>query len=129
MSTAFLISSRSSCSRLNVGCILVSSGENPNRVIAAGYNGHLPGIPHIQRIREGREQSTVHAEQNAVADAARRGVSIGGSHAYITHFPCVNCAKVLAASGVTNVNYHLDYHNDDLVYELLGESNITLDQL
>ncbi len=129
MATAFLIASRSSCSRLNVGCILVSGGDQKNRIIAAGYNGFLPGAPHTSRVRDGHEQATVHAEQNAICDAARRGANIAGATAYVTHFPCGHCAKILAAAGVKSVKYHFDYKNDELVCELFAESHLTLEQL
>jgi len=67
-----------------------------------------------------------HAEQNAIADAARRGVSVAGSVAYISHFPCINCAKILAAAGVREIKYHDDYNNDDLVVGLLGDAGVTI---
>ena len=129
MAMALLISSRSPCERLHVGCVLVSAGEHKNRVVAAGYNGFLPGAPHKSRVRDGHEQATVHAEQNAITDAARRGVSVNHATAYITHFPCVNCTKMLAATGVSGIRYHLDYRNDPLVLELLRESGIDIRQL
>jgi dCMP deaminase len=129
MAMALLISSRSPCERLHVGCVLVSAGEHKNRVVAAGYNGFLPGAPHKSRVRDGHEQATVHAEQNAITDAARRGVSVNNATAYITHFPCVNCTKMLAATGVRGIRYHLDYRNDPLVLELLRESGIEIKQL
>ena len=65
MATALLMASRSSCDRLHVGCVIVSGGSQKNRIIAAGYNGFLPGAPHASRVRDGHEQATVHAEQNA----------------------------------------------------------------
>jgi dCMP deaminase len=126
MATALLLSSRSACGRLHVGCLLVSGGEHANRVVAAGYNGYLPGCAHRSHVRDGHEQATVHAEQNAIADAARRGVSVAGATAYISHFPCINCAKVLAAAGVRAVKYHRDYDNDPLVFELLSEAGIAV---
>ena len=129
MATALLMASRSSCERLNVGCVLVSGGDRKNRIVAAGYNGFLPGAPHNSRVRDGHEQATVHAEQNAVCDAARRGVSLEGTTVYITHFPCINCAKILAAAGIRQINYHRDYRNDTLVREILRESGVTLQQL
>lgn len=129
MSTAILISSRSSCERLNVGCVLVSGGEHKNRIIAAGYNGFLAGAAHKSRVRDGHEQATVHAEQNAISDAARRGVSVNGSTAYITHFPCINCAKILAAAGVKSVKYLHDYHNDPLVFDIFKESGVEIIKL
>lgn len=129
MATALLMASRSSCERLNVGCVIVSGGAQKNRIIAAGYNGFLPGASHTSRLRDGHEQATVHAEQNAISDAARRGVSLEGTTAYVTHFPCINCAKILAAAGIQQIKYHRDYRNDDLVKDLLGESGIELVQL
>jgi dCMP deaminase len=94
--------------------------------VAAGYNGFLPGTPHVSRLRSGHEQATVHAEQNAVADAARRGSSVEGCIAYITHYPCINCAKILAAAGISEVRYRLDYHNDPLVAPLLAEAGVKI---
>lgn len=126
MSTALLISLRSSCERLLVGCVLVSGGAHRNRIIAAGYNGHLPGAPHDSHIREGHEQATVHAEQNAIADAARRGISVQGATAYTSHFPCINCAKILASAGIAEVRYHWDYRNDPLVAELFAQVGIPI---
>jgi dCMP deaminase len=126
MATAMLIASRSACGRLHVGCVLVSAGEHPHRIIAAGYNGFLPGAAHESRIRDGHEQGTVHAEQNAVADAARRGVSVAGATAYISHYPCVTCAKILSASGIRDVKYHFDYEADPLVEDLFAEAGIRM---
>jgi len=129
MATAFLISSRSADNRLHVGCVMVSSGAHKNRIIAAGYNGFLPGSPHKSRMRDGHEQATVHAEQNAISDAARRGVSLDGATAYITHYPCINCAKIMAAAGVREVKYHFDYRNDEIVAEIFAEANIAVIKL
>ncbi len=129
MATALLMASRSSCQRLNVGCVIVSGGSQKNRIVAAGYNGFLPGAPHTSRVRDGHELATVHAEQNAVSDAARRGVSLDGATTYITHFPCINCAKILAAAGIRFIKYHRDYRNDELVKNLLEESGVHLEQL
>lgn len=83
----------------------------------------------MSRMRDGHEQATVHAEQNAISDAARRGVSLDGATAYITHYPCINCAKIMAAAGIAEVKYHMDYHNDSLVGELLEEANIKVVKL
>lgn len=129
MATAVLLSTRSPCERLHVGCVLVSGGERRNRIVAAGYNGFLPGTPHVSRIRDGHEQATVHAEQNAVADAARRGSSLEGCIAYVTHFPCINCAKILAAAGIAEVRYRADYRNDPLVAPLLTDAGIAICKL
>ena len=102
--------------------------KNKNRIIAAGYNGFLPGLPHHSIVRDGHEQATVHAEQNALADAARRGVTTQDSIAYVTHFPCINCAKMLLAAGIKYCYYHEDYHNDSLVADLFKEANVPLEK-
>jgi dCMP deaminase len=129
MATAVLISTRSNCDRLHVGCIIVTGGDRKNRLVAAGYNGFLPGTPHVSRVREGREQATVHAEQNAIADAARRGSSVDGCVAYVTHFPCINCAKILAAAGIAEIKYRDDYCNDPLVTPLLLDAGVKIIKL
>jgi dCMP deaminase len=129
MATALLLSTRSPCERLHVGCVIVSGGDRKNRIVAAGYNGFLPGTPHVSRVREGHEQATVHAEQNAIADAARRGSPVEGCIVYVTHFPCINCAKILAAAGIAEIRYRGDYHNDSLVEPLLTESGVKVTRL
>ena len=129
MATAVLLSTRSPCERLHVGCLLVSGGARSNRIIAAGYNGFLPGSPHVSRVRDGHEQATVHAEQNAVADAARRGSSLEGCIVYVTHYPCINCAKILSAAGISEVRYREDYHNDEIVAALLKDSGVKVTKL
>ena len=122
MSIAILISSRSSCDRLHVGCVLVKN----TRILSVGYNGFLPGAPHDSHVVNNHEQATVHSEQNAVSDAACRGISINGSIAYITHFPCINCAKILAASGVKIIKYLSDYKNNNLVKTILSGANVEI---
>jgi dCMP deaminase len=129
MATAKLIASRSNCERLNVGCVIVTGGNRRNRLVAAGYNGWLPGTPHVSRVRDDHEMSTVHAEQNAIADAARRGSSVEGCTAYVTHYPCINCAKILAAAGIAEVKYHDDYNNDPLVAPILAEAGVRIVKL
>ena len=102
---------RSPCKRLQVGCVLVKE----NRIIAQGYNGFLPGCIHESKMRDGHEMATIHAEQNAISDCAKRGVNCNNSIAYITHYPCINCMKILCASGIKNIKYINDYNNDELV--------------
>jgi dCMP deaminase len=125
MSTALLLSCRSSCNRLHVGCVLVKN----NRIISAGYNGFLPGAPHESIIVNNHEIATVHAEQNAISDCASRGVSVKDATAYITHFPCINCAKILAASGIKEIVYLNNYKNDNNVLTLLGNVNINVKKI
>ncbi len=113
---------RSPCLRLQVGCILVKD----NRIISQGYNGFLPNAPHISIIRDDHEMATVHAEQNAIADCAKRGVNCNKSIAYITHYPCINCAKLLLASGIKEIKYIDDYKNDELVKHFCEQLNINI---
>ena len=114
MKAATLASVRSPCERLKVGCVLVKN----NRLISMGYNGFLAGTDHRSIIRWGHEQATIHAEINAITDAAKRGVSIDDSVAYITHYPCINCFKALASSGVKKIYYQVDYKNNPILEEL-----------
>jgi dCMP deaminase len=123
ISTALLISCRSSCNRLHVGCILVKN----NRIISSGYNGFLPNSNHISIIKNDgnntHEQATVHAECNAIADCATRGVNTKDATAYITHYPCINCFKILVASGIKEIKYLHDYKNDENINILLNNMN------
>lgn len=122
---ALLISARSTSKRLKVGSVIVKN----NRIISAGYNGFPSGTPHISIMRDGHEQNTIHAEQNAIADAARRGVSIENTTIYVTHRPCINCTKFIISSGITNIKYLEDYRNDELADELLNASKITIQKV
>ena len=117
--------SRSPCDRLNVGCILVYE----NRIISQGYNGFLPGCAHVSIVRDGHEQATVHAEQNAIADCAKRGVSCRGAIAYITHYPCIICARILLAAGIAVIKYISDYKNDELVGAFCTEMGVPIIKL
>ena len=115
----------SPCERLQVGCLLVKE----NRIISQGYNGFLPGCSHRSIVRDGHEQSTVHAEQNAISDCAKRGVSCKDSTAYITHYPCIICCRILLASGITSIRYIEDYKNDELVKKFTDELNVEVIQI
>jgi len=125
MSIAFLIASRSNCDRLHVGCVLVKD----TRIISVGYNGFLSKVPHKSYVRDGHEMATVHSEQNAISDCAKRGVNCADATAYITHYPCINCFKILIASGIKNILYHDDYRNDPLVSQLAEDGKITIKQI
>lgn len=114
--------SRSACERLQVGCLLVKN----NRIISQGYNGFLPSLPHESIIRNNHEQATVHAEQNAIADCAKRGVSCDGCTAYITHYPCIICTRILLASGIKEIKYLEDYKNDELVKHFCDQMNVSI---
>ena len=118
-------SERSPCERLKVGCLLVKE----NRIISQGYNGFLPNHPHVSIVKNNHEQATVHAEQNAIADCAKRGVSCSGSTAYITHYPCIICCRILLASGISKVKYLEDYKNDELVSIFFNQSSTSISKI
>jgi dCMP deaminase len=115
-------SKRSPCSRLKVGCLLTRN----NRIISQGYNGFLPGCPHESIIRNNHEQATLHAEQNAVANCAKRGVSCNNCTAYVTHYPCIICTRMLLASGIKTIKYINDYKNDELVEKFCQQCNVNI---
>ena len=115
-----LTATRSSCNRLKVGCLLVKD----NRIISQGYNGFLAGCPHKSIVVNNHEQATVHAEQNAITDCAKRGVSSNDCIAYITHYPCINCYKLLCASGIKEIKYINDYKNDENIDKILSNVKI-----
>ena len=126
MSIAKLASIRSACSRLKVGCVIVKD----KHVVSMGYNGFLPSFPHESIVINDHEQATVHAEQNAIADAACRGTSVNNGTAYITHYPCINCFKILIASGIKQIYYLNDYNNNNIIDKLLEKnSSITLKKI
>lgn len=119
---ANLIASHSSCERLHVGCVLIRD----NRILSTGYNGCLTGVPHLSRIANNHEQTTLHAEQNCIADCAKRGISTDGATAFITHFPCIHCFKLLLSAGIVGITYINDYHNERLVMELAALAKIRI---
>ena len=116
---------RSPCDRLHVGCLFVKD----NRIISQGYNGFLPGCEHKSIIRDDHEQATIHAEQNCIADCAKRGVSSEGCIAYITHYPCIICCRLLLASGIKSIKYINNYKNDELVEYFCKNMNIELSEI
>lgn len=102
MSAAYLMSSRSPSIKKKVGSVIVRD----RRIISSGYNGFPPGMNHAPVYHDKKEINTIHAEQNAIADAARRGVSLEFTTLYSTYEPCLDCAKFIIASGITSVIYH-----------------------
>jgi dCMP deaminase len=123
MSIALLASCRSPCSRLHVGSVIVKS----NRVMSVGYNGFIAGTPHISHVREGHEQAIIHSEINALANSNRLGgASLEGATIYITHYPCINCFKSIAAAGIKEIVYLDDYNNDLLIQTIASESDIKI---
>ena len=125
MSIALLASQRSPCKRLQVGSVVGKDG----RLISMGYNGFIPGAPHNSRMKYNHEQSIIHSEINAITDCAKRGTSLSGAKIYVTHYPCINCFRAIAASNIKEIVYLNDYKNDETVALLAGDANITIRRL
>ena len=125
MSIALLASCRSPCKRLHVGSVIVKN----NRIISMGYNGFIPGAPHISRVQDNHEQSIIHSEINAITDCAKRGTSLDGAKIYVTHYPCPHCFRSIAASNIKEIIYLNDYNNNPIVEELASDSGIKITKI
>jgi dCMP deaminase len=131
MEMAKLVSTRSTCIRRHVGAVIVKD----KRVLSTGYNGAPKGSKHCEELGCIRVELNVpsgtrhelcrgvHAEQNAVIQAAYFGVSVKDSTIYTTTFPCSMCAKLLINAGIKEIVYY-DGYPDDLSKELLAETEI-----
>ena len=133
MEMAQLVSSRSTCLRRKVGAVIVKD----KRVLSTGYNGSPKGTKHCEELGCIRVQMNVpsgtrhelcrgvHAEQNAVTQAAYFGVSVDGATIYTTTYPCSMCAKILINAGIKEIVYSEGYA-DDLSKDLLQEAGIKI---
>ncbi len=124
MAQAVLLSTRSTCTRLSVGAILVRD----KRIIAGGYNGSVSGDIHCIDegcyLVDGHCVRTIHAEMNAVLQCAKFGVASDGAEIYVTDFPCLQCTKMLLQAGVHKIYYLRNYHNDPYAICLLERKHI-----
>lgn len=110
--------------RAQVGCILLKDG----RVISTGYNGQLPGQPHISIMQNDHDISTVHAEQNAICNAAKNGISLKDCEAFVTHSPCQQCTKLLIMAGIKKVYYLEEYKTEENPFlELIETEEVKLE--
>ena len=125
MSIALLASQRSPCNRLQVGSVIVKD----DRLISMGYNGFIPGAPHISRVKDNHEQSIIHSEINAITDCAKRGTSLSNAKIYVTHYPCINCFRSIAASNIKEIVFLNDYKNDETVAQLAEDASIMIRKL
>jgi len=125
MDIASEVAKRSTCPRLQVGAILVRD----RRILTTGYNGAPAGTAHCTEVGckmvNGHCIRTVHAEQNAIIQAALHGVSTQGSTLYTTHEPCQICTKMLINAGVVKIVYGEDYP-DEFARQLLAEAGVEL---
>lgn len=126
---SLLLAKRSTCSRLSVGAVIVRD----NRVIAGGYNGSIANDTHCIeegcRVVDNHCVRTVHAEVNALLQCAKYGTPTDGATIYVTHFPCLNCAKSIIQSGIKHVAYAEDYRNNEYVSELFAIAGITVSKI
>ncbi|AFT81321.1 competence protein ComE [Leuconostoc carnosum] len=124
-----ILSTRSTCTRLHVGAVIVKN----NRIIASGYNGSVAGTPHCTEVGDlivdGHCIRAVHAEQNALMQAAQMGIVVNGATVYVTDVPCIHCTKLLLQAGVTKINFMRNYRNDPFAEELLSRKNVPLQQV
>lgn len=134
MEIADMVASRTTCLRRAVGAVIVKE----NRILTTGYNGAPAGITHCldrgclrekMGIPSGQRQEMcigIHAEQNALIQAAKFGVSLDGAQIYITTQPCVTCSKLLINAGIKKIIYKNPYP-DNLGMELIKESGIEVE--
>jgi dCMP deaminase len=130
MGIARAVAVRSTCDRKSVGCVLARG----NVLLTTGYNGAPRGLPHCDDVghdlEHGSCQRVVHAEHNAVAQAARDGRAVGGATAYVTSSPCWHCFRLLAQAGVARVVFAEAFYRDgDKIALAALELGIALEQL
>jgi len=130
------VSTRSTCLRRQTGALIVRQ----KRILATGYNGAPSGLAHCSEVGCLREQENIasgerhelcrglHAEQNAILQAARHGIDISRSAIFCTHHPCVLCAKMLINAGIETI-YHKEGYPDKLAKELLAQAGLKVIQL
>jgi len=133
MQLAYVVAGRSTCLRRQVGAVMVKEKQ----ILSTGYNGSPSGLLHCDEVGCLRQSLSVpsgerheicravHAEQNALVQAAKHGVAIKGADLYVTHQPCVLCTKLLINVGIKRVVYHEAYP-DQLAAEMAKEAGLML---
>ncbi len=128
MKIAYAVSERSTCDRAFVGCVLVLE----KRILTTGFNGSPTGQPHCDEqghlMVDGHCIRTIHAETNAIIQAALHGVSTKGATCYVTHLPCINCTKALINAGIVRLVYSIAYRTDENAMNFLKAANIEICQ-
>lgn len=126
MNIAFATAERSTCTRAQVGALLVQDG----RIIATGYNGSPSGAEHCTdigcRLENGHCVATVHAEENAILSAARHGIKVESASVYCTHKPCLNCTKSLINAGVREFVYSKPYDAGQIASHFIKKAGVTV---
>jgi Deoxycytidylate deaminase len=125
MNIAKEVATRSTCPRKSVGAVIVKD----RRILSTGYNGSIRGMPHCTDVgcdmEDGHCVATVHAEANAIIQAARNGVCIDGADIYVTASPCWNCFKLIANSGIKRI-YYGEFYRDEKSLKVAKECGIEL---
>ena len=136
MTITKMVAKRSTCMRRYVGAILVKD----KRILSTGYNGAPSGLKHCGEVGCLRKDNAIpsgerhelcrglHAEQNAIIQAAYHGISIAGSTLYCTNKPCIICSKMIINAGIKKIVYEEGY-NDELAGRMLAEAGITEEKL
>ena len=116
MNIATVVASRSTCARKHVGAVIVRDRS----ILATGYNGSIRGLPHCDEVghlmEDGHCVRTVHAEANAIVQAARNGVRIDGAAIYVTASPCWSCFRLIANAGIVRICFG-DFYRDERIFE------------
>jgi dCMP deaminase len=125
MNIARQVATRSTCDRKHVGAVIVRD----KTILSTGYNGSIRGLAHCDEVghlmEDGHCVRTVHAEANAIAQAARNGVAIEGAEIYITASPCWGCFRLLANSGIRRIHYG-EFYRDARIHDFAEEAGIEL---
>ena len=125
MNIAKETAARSTCDRKHVGAVIVRD----KTILSTGYNGSIRGMPHCDDVghlmENGHCVATIHAEANAVLQAAKNGVGINGSEVYITASPCWICFKVLANTGIKKI-YYGEVYRDERIFDIAKRLEIEL---
>lgn len=120
---------RSTCDRAKVGAVLVRE----KHIISTGYNGSPAGLDHCDVVGhlmvEGHCVRTVHAEVNAIVQAAVFGLATKDAVCYVTHFPCLNCSKTLINAKISKLVYQEAYRIDPIALEFFEKAGIQVEQL
>ncbi len=125
MNIAKQVATRSTCDRKHVGSLIVKD----KTILSTGYNGSIRGMPHCDEVghlmENGHCVATIHAEMNAILQAAKNGVMIDGAEIYITASPCWICFKMIANAGIKKI-YYGEFYRDDKIFEVAKSIHIEL---
>ncbi len=125
MKIAEQVATRSTCDRKHIGAVIVRD----KTILSTGYNGSLRGAPHCDEAGHDMENGhcvrTVHAEANAVAQAAKNGVRIDDAEIFVTASPCLTCFKLVANCGIRTV-YFKEFYRDERINEYAKQADVRL---